>query len=115
MKFKLLRIAGVLVAAIGGALLGFSFGMGYMHNRIMDGLGLLEGGTPTYLDMDTLYHVSRLMSEILTLAKGDTLVIAGLVIISIGILIALLAPIRKSPLFFGPNKIRASNVEGAKK
>ena len=98
MEFKLLRIAGVLVAAIGGALIGFTYGMTAMYNETMDGLGLIEGGMPSYLDMETLYYVSRFMSEILAPAKEHTLVIAGLVIISIAILIALLVPVRKSPL-----------------
>ena len=95
MEFKLLRVAGVLVAAIGGGLIGFTYGMTAMYNETMDGLGLIEGGTPSYLDIETLYYVFRLMSEILTPAKEHTLVIAGLVTISIAILITLVVPIRK--------------------
>lgn len=103
MKYKLLRVACVLFATIGGALLGFSLGMGYMHNAIMDGLGLLEGGTPTYLDMDTLLHVSRLMSDIIRPSTIQAMsgmsihAIAGLAIVSITLLVALLVPTRSRP------------------
>lgn len=90
MNFKLLRIAEVFVAALGGALLGFSYGMTGMYNKTLGGLGLIEGGTPSYLDIETLYYVERLMSNIFPASKFYIFGIAGLFIISIGILSAFL-------------------------
>ena len=90
MNFKLLRIAEVFVAALGGALLGFSYGMTDMYNKTLGGLGLIEGGTPSYLDIETLYYVERLMSNIFPASKFYIFEIAGLVIVSAGILSALL-------------------------
>lgn len=98
MEFKPLRIAEVLIAAIGGALIGFTYGMIDMYNKTMGGLGLIEGGTPSYLDIETLYHVSRLMTDPFPASKAHAFGIVGLVIISTGILIALLVPTRKSSL-----------------
>ncbi len=88
MGFKLLRIAEVFVAALGGAILGFSYGMTDMYSKTLGGLGLIEGGTPSYLDMETLYYVERLMSNIFPASKFYIFGIAGLVIISAGILSA---------------------------
>ena len=89
MKFKLLRITGILVAIIGGALIGFTYGRTDMYNKTMDGLGLIEGGIPGYLDIETLRHVSGLMTGIVS--KINIFGISGLVciFISIGILISL--------------------------
>jgi len=85
---KLLRIVEVLVAALGGAMLGFSYGMTVMYNKTMGGLGLIEGGTPSYLDVETLYHVERLMSNIFPASKFYIFGVAGLVIVSAGVLSA---------------------------
>ena len=90
MDFKLLRIAEVLVVTIGGVLIGFTYGAIDMYNKTMGGLGLIEGGTPSHLDMGTLYRVSELMSDIIPASKANTFGIAGLLIVSIGILTALL-------------------------
>ena len=95
MEFKLVRIAEVLIATIGGALTGFTYGAIDMYNKTMGGLGLIEGGTPSHLNIETLYYVSRLMSEIFPISKANTFGIAGLAIISIGMLIALLVPFKK--------------------
>lgn len=88
---KLLRFAEVFVAALGGALLGFSYGMTDMYSKTLGGLGLIEGGTPSFLDIETLYFVERLMSNIFPVSKAYIFGIAGLVIISVGILSAFLA------------------------
>ena len=104
MEFKLLRIFEVFFAtlggAIGGAFLGFTFGMTNMYSRTMDGLGLIEGGTLSYLDMETLYHVERLMSNIFPVSKAYIFGIAGLAIISgvilSGILAAFLIPVARA-------------------
>jgi hypothetical protein len=85
---KLLRIVEVLVAALGGAMLGFSYGMTDMYNKTMGGLGLIEGGTPSYLDIETLYHVERLMANIFPASKFYIFGVAGLVIVSAGVLSA---------------------------
>ncbi len=90
MDSKLIRIAEVFVAALGGALLGFTYGMTDMYSKTMGGLGLIEGGTPSYLDIETLYSVQRLMSDIFPVSKAYIFGIAGLVIISAGILSAFL-------------------------
>lgn len=88
MDLKLLRIVEVLVAAFGGALLGFSYGMSYMYSKTMGGLGLIEGGTPSFLDIETLYYVERLMSNIFPASKFYIFGVAGLVIVSAGVLSA---------------------------
>lgn len=95
MEFKLLRVVEVLIAAIGGALVGFTYGMTDMYNKTMDGLGLIEGGTLGGLDMSTLYHVERLMSSTFPASKANVFGVAGLVIVLVSILIALFVPIRK--------------------
>jgi len=84
----------VFIAALGGALVGFTYGMTHMYNKTMDGLGLIEGGTPSYLDIETLYYVQRLMSDIFPVSKAYIFGIAGLIIISVGILAAFLIPLR---------------------
>ena len=95
MEFKLLRIFEVLFAALGGAIggafLGFTFGMTNMYSKTMDGLGLIEGGTPSFLDIETLYYVERLMSNIFPVSKAYIFGVAGLVIISGVILSGILA------------------------
>jgi len=95
MEFKLLRVAEVFVAALGGALVGFTYGMTAMYNKTMGGLGLIGGGTPSYLDLGTLYHVERIMSNIFPVSKAYIFGIAGLIIVSVGILAALLIPAEK--------------------
>lgn len=103
MKCKLVRIYEVLFAAlggaIGGALLGFTYGMTSMYSKTVDGLGLLGGGTPSYLEIETLYYVEHLMSNIFPVSKAYIFGIAGLVIVSVvvigGILAAFLIPLRK--------------------
>lgn len=90
MDFKLLRVAEVLVAALGGTLLGFSYGMTDMYNKTVGGLGLIEGGTPSHLDVETLYYVERLMSNIFPASKFYIFGATGLVIVSAGILSAFL-------------------------
>ena len=102
MDLKLLRIFEMLFVAlggaIGGALLGFTFGMTNMYNKTMNGLGLIEGGTPSYLDVETLYHVQSLMSNIFPVSKANIFGVAGLVIIAGvilgGILAVFLIPIQ---------------------
>ena len=95
MKFKLMRIVEVLFAALGGTFVGFTYGMTDMYNKTMGGLGLIEGGTPSYLDIETLYYVQRLMSDIFPMSKAYIFGIAGLAIISVGILAAFLVSIEK--------------------
>ncbi len=90
MYFRLSRIAEVCVAALGGALIGFAYGMADMYSKTMGALGLIEGGTPSYLDIETLYYVERLMANIFPASKFYVFGIAGLVIISVGILSAFL-------------------------
>ena len=87
---RFLRVFEVLFAALGGALLGFSYGMTDMYNKTLGGLGLIEGGTPSYLDIETLYYVERLMSNIFPASKFYIFGAAGLVIVSAGILSAFL-------------------------
>ena len=98
MEFKLLRVAEVLIAALGGALVGFTYGMIDMYSKTMGGLGLIEGGTPSYLDIETLYYVQRLMSNIFPVSKANLFGIAGLVIISVSILAAFLVPLKTTRL-----------------
>jgi len=88
MEFKLSRVVEVFIAAVGGALVGFTFGMTDMYNKTMGGLGLMEGGTPSYLDIETLYYIQRLMSNIFPVSRAYVFGIIGLVIISVGILLA---------------------------
>jgi len=57
----------------------------------MAGVGLIEGGTPLNLDLDTVMQVSNLMIKYLSPARSYALAVAGLLIVSIGILVALLA------------------------
>lgn len=95
MEFGFVRFVGVLVAAVGAAFVGFTYDMTYMYNRTMGGLGLIGGGTPSYLDVETLYYVERLMSDIFPVSKAYIFVIAGLVIISVGLLAAFLVSIKK--------------------
>jgi len=64
--------------------------MAVMYNKTMGGLGLIEGGTPSYLDIETLYHVERLMSNIFPASKFYIFGAAGLVILSVGIFSAFL-------------------------
>ena len=45
-KLSPVRIIDALIATAGGALMGLIFGMTYMYNKTMNGLGLIEGGTP---------------------------------------------------------------------
>ena len=83
----------VSLVALGGVLVGFSFGLRDMYSKTMDGLGLIEGGTPAHLDIETLYHVERLMSAISS--KTDISRVTGLVMISVGILATVLACINR--------------------
>lgn len=70
MDFKLLRVAEVFIAVLGGAVMGFTYGMTDMYTKTMGGLRLIEGGTPSYLDIETLYYVQRLMSNIFPVSKA---------------------------------------------
>ena len=79
----------VSLVALGGVLVGFSFGLRDMYSKTMDGLGLIEGGTPAHLDIETLYYVERLMSNISSIAHTSR--VTGLVMISVGILATVLA------------------------
>ena len=87
MKLNPVRVIGALIATAGGALMGLIFGMTYMYNKTMNGLGLIEGGTLSSLDMETLRHVAGLMTGILSPAKFNILGITSLAIISMGVLI----------------------------
>ena len=91
--FRLLLVVAVFVVALGGVLVGFSFGVRAMYSITMDGLGLIEGGTPGHLDIETLYYVERLMSGISSKA-ADISRVTGLVMISVGILATVLACIK---------------------
>jgi len=95
MEFRFTRFVGAFVAALGGAFIGFTYGMTVMYNKTMSGLGLIEGGTPSYLDLETLYYVERLMSDIFPVSKAYLFGIAGLVIISVGFLAAFLVSFGK--------------------
>jgi hypothetical protein len=103
MKFRPPRIFEAIFAAlggaIGGALLGFTYGMTNMYSKTLNGLGLIEGGTPSYLHIETLYYVERLMSNIFPVSKAYIFGMAGLFIISgviLGsILVAFLVPLRR--------------------
>ena len=87
--FRLSLVVAVFVVAFGGVIVGFSFGLRDMYSKTMDGLGLIEGGTPAHLDIETLYCVERLMSNISSIAHISR--VTGLVMISVGILATVLS------------------------
>jgi len=91
MEFRLLRIAGVLIAAIGGILIGYAVGMASMYNETMDRLGLIRGGSLATWDTDTLMDVEHIMRSILPPPACYATAIGGLFIILIGVAVAFTA------------------------
>ena len=91
MKYRLLRVAGVLVAAIGGILIGYACGMAAMYNETMDRLGLIHGGSLATWDVDTLMDVERTMRSVLPPSAGYALATSGLFIILTGVAIVFIA------------------------
>ena len=91
MKLRILRVAGVLIAAIGGMLVGYTCGMAAMYSQTMDRLGLLHGGSLATWDVDTLLDVEGVMRSVLSPTTAYTLAIGGLLIVLIGVTIVLTA------------------------
>jgi len=90
-KHRLLRVAGVLIAAIGGILIGYACGMAAMYNETMDRLGLLHGGSLATWDVDTLMDVEGIVRSILPPAKAYTITTGGLFIILTGVVVIFMA------------------------
>jgi len=86
-----LRAAGILIAAIGGMLIGYACGMAAMYNQTMDRLGLLHGGSLATWDVDTLLDVEGVMRSVLPPPTAYALATGGLLIVLIGVTVAFTA------------------------
>jgi len=91
MKFRILRAAGALIAAIGGMLIGYTRGMTAMYNQTMNRLGLVNGGSLATWDVDTLLDVEGIMRSVLPPPTGYALATGGLLIVLIGVTVAFTA------------------------
>jgi len=90
-KLRILRAVGVLIAAIGGILIGYTCGMAAMYSQTMDRLGLLHGGSLATWDVDTLLDVEGVMRSVLPPPTAYTLATGGLLIVLIGVTVAFTA------------------------
>ena len=91
MRFRILRVAGVLIAAIGGVLIGYTCGMAAMYNETMGRLGLIEGGSLATWDVDTLMDVEGIMRFVLPPATAYAISVGGLFIILTGVVVVFMA------------------------